>query len=450
MRFASVFAIFTIFTAFTSSVFSQTTTYVIGTSPAATYPITNINDQAAVFQVFKNALLTLQTGGTLEIEAGTYVFSDSINIPANASISIKGAGAGLTILKLADNAQMPSGKIGLIHAENANTLTIQDLTLDGNSVLQNATLLKETRTGFYCTGCSTIVVKNVDAMGWRGNGFLFQPKLTATSSGITISNSSSIGNDFDGFGFKSVTTIDIGNTESSGNGGDGFSFTNCNGVTMHGINTTSNHRHGIYADNQTSTLAINNFHSVSDGHGVDPVSLVALNGCGIFLKGSVGGTINTVSLTGSNIENSNMTAVLSTAVNGLTITKSNLTGSVFCLKVSYTSGTVTTINCNAPKGIPPADPTSPSFTVTGVIYSGVGSTYVAPPPLNLLTRPTNPSGTPPTGDNSTTSSPDPNSSNDVSPSPSPGPTSGAGSRSMNIGMGFVIGSGFIMGMRLFM
>jgi hypothetical protein len=443
---------FTIFTsalmlssiAFSGVANAQGGSYTIGTSATATNQITDINDLANVFQVFKNALVILQTGGTLNIEAGTYVFSDSLNFPANATIVIKGAGKGLTILKLADAAPMASGKIGLLHAENANTLTIQDLTLDGNSAMQTAALLKETRTGFYCTGCSTVVVKNVDSMGWRGNGFMFQPKLTSPSNVITISNSSAIGNDFDGFGFKTTNTIDISNTVSSGNGGDGFSFTTCTGVTLHKINTTSNHRHGIYADQQTKTLAISSYVSESDGHGTDPVSNVALNGCGVFLKGAVSAPIDTVTITEATINNSNMTAVLAQVVNALTISKSNLTGSVFCLKVSYTSGTVTNINCNAPKGIPPPDPTSPSFTTSGVIFSPVGSSYVAPPAMNLLVRPSDPTGTVPP-DNSTTGSPpptDPNASPPVSP-----PTSGAGSIGMNIGTMIVVG---VMAMKAIM
>jgi hypothetical protein len=420
---------------------AQQTKYIIGTSESATHRINDLNDVASTYQMFRNALGMMKSGGTLEIEAGTYIFTDTVKLPKGSGFTIKGAGKNLTILKLADEAPMTSGKIGLLNIESVDGLTLQDFSLDGNSAKQTAVLPKETRSGVYCTGCSKVVVASVDAYGWRGNGFFMQPKSSTPSSSVSFDNSFAVGNDFDGFNFKSVSDIAITGSGSFGNGGDGFSFSGCSKVSLTSVTTKNNHRHGVYADLKTTGLTITKLESSSDGHGVDVVSGAPFEGCGVFLKGAQSnGSLDGVTVTESNIANSNMSAVFAEAVNNLTVEKSNLTGNVYCVKVTYTSGTVSNSNCYATKGIPPSDPTSPSFTVSGVNFSPTGSVYTPPPPMDLLIRPptdgTVTDGTVPDVPSTNTTT---DGTNTTDPTTPPPPQNGAGSSKMNFGAMVVAG-----------
>jgi Right handed beta helix region len=450
MKFYTAFAFVMVMgIAMTGNVYAQTTLpstrYVVGTSTSATHRIADINDRVSVYTMFRNALVMLQGGGTLVVEAGTYVLTDSLVLP-KAPFVLRGAGKNQTVLKLVDNASMPQMKIGLLHAETGTQLTVQDLSLDGNRVAQTATLNRETRTGFYCTGCTGVTVRDVDVFGWRGYGFWFQPKTTlgvaTPSSGVTMVDVSSYSNDYDGLYFKGTNQVSLTKVMSMGNGEDGFALSGVDTATLDRCTTQYNGRHGVYVDMQTKSVTINKLTSKSDGHGMSSLG-VPYGGSTVFLKGAAGAPLETVTITDSTLANPNMTAVYAEAVNSLTVSSSNLTGSSYCMKVSFVTGSVNDILCNAEKGVPPADVTVENLSVSNVRFFPVGSVYDPPPPMDLLVRPPTDPTDPSTPSTPVSPSPTPSPpSPEPTPSPSPSPvtppvdpaapTSGAGTTTMSI------------------
>jgi hypothetical protein len=374
-----------------NSAYAQTK-YVIGTSAAATHRISNLDDLGQTYLMFRNALSQLKSGGTLMIEEGTYKFSDALLIPQNVQFTLKGAGKDKTILMLADEAAMPSRKQGLLNVQLGATVLISDLTLNGNKEKQTKVYAdgKETRDGLYCSGCNGIEVSHVRSLGWRGDGFTFQGKdissnVTNTTivSNIKVFDCQAEGNDLNGFKFVGVSAVNIDASSAYGNGIDGFSFTSTSDVTMSNVVTTQNYRDGVRALRKNTNFKIDNHVSTSDGHGSS--NGIPLSGSGLNIVGFPDAGADSFSVTNSKFDNSNRTAVQASYTNDLRVSSSSLTGDSYCLKVTFTSGKVDGVTCNALKGIPAADPTTANFAVGSVTYNTTSSSYVEPPVVSSLT-----------------------------------------------------------------
>lgn len=402
--------------AFTSSAFAQPT-YTIGTESGVSHRISNPSDVAEVYSVVRNALALLGNGGTLKFAPGTYMFTDAILLPSASSFTLEGAGSDKTTLRLVDNASMASGKLGLLHGEVMSNVRFAGLTLDGNKAAQTTAFAKETRHGVYCVGCAGLSLEDVVMKDWVGNGFLSQPKNQNNTRDATITKSHATGN-ANGFVFISAANVKMVDSTAQSNSYDGVAFNGVTGASLQSVATYLNGRHGVLVSGASSNVELTNSSSLSDGHGT--LNGAPLSGCGVFVKGSSLDPVRGVKIADSNLANSNMSAVIAQGTNDLHVSSSNLTGSVYCVKVSFTTGDVMNSLCNATKGVPPTDPTTPNFTYSGMTFATAGSSYPAdaPPSLNGGVTPA-PEPTP----ESPEASPAPGGS--PAPSPSPAPTSGA-------------------------
>ena len=125
--------------------------------------------QNALDQLFKQETQARTQALTLYVEPGTYVISKTISLPPRTQI--KGAGAGRTIFKIADNVEVPFTKVFETYAEsyigsNSNTelfyptnIIIQDLTIDVSAA--NDT----TKTIFVLDGCTHSKFSNLNITG---------------------------------------------------------------------------------------------------------------------------------------------------------------------------------------------------------------------------------------------------------------------------------------------
>lgn len=307
----------------------------IGYSASATYKINSTTSDAyPVFQQCFNDF-TKNGGGSVMIEEGVYSMSSNIYLGGN--ITIIGAGMDKTILTLQDFASpwwnKATGKkqSGLIHASRVNNLVFKNFTLNGNRQKQNNDKYSEYgRYGFYLEACNNVFIDGVKVMNFQGYGF--DPhgiKSSKTYSvNLTIVNSISVNNAWDGFTIDQSKNVTLQNNTSNGNGRHGFNIvTGSQYVSL--VNNTVNNNGFWYYQNT--------------------------KGCGIMIQNNLDFGTSYVSVMYSSIFNSSDSAVCMTEVSNMIVSYNKIdTSSVNkCIRLTnVATATVTNNVCvNAIKGV---------------------------------------------------------------------------------------------------
>ncbi len=184
--------------------------------------------------------IRINGGGTLRFEAGTYVLSSYIEVGSNTAIV--GAGINDTILMLMDRADpwwIPNTgyrKSGFIRSVRTENLFFANLTIDGNKNNQNKDQYSiYGRYGFFTEAVNNVTINSMGVINFQGYGF--DPhgvKETKTwSVGLTIINSLSYNNDWDGYTIDQSGNVFLANNVAYNNGRHGFNIvTGSFNVTM--------------------------------------------------------------------------------------------------------------------------------------------------------------------------------------------------------------------------
>jgi Right handed beta helix region len=184
--------------------------------------------------------IRINGGGTLRFEAGTYLLSSYIEVGSNTAII--GAGINDTILMLMDRADpwwIPNTgykKSGFIRSVRTENLFFANLTIDGNKNNQNKDQYSVYgRYGFFTEAVNNVTIDSMGVINFQGYGF--DPhgvKETMTwSVGLTIINSLSYNNDWDGYTIDQSANVFLANNVAYNNGRHGFNIvTGSYNVTM--------------------------------------------------------------------------------------------------------------------------------------------------------------------------------------------------------------------------
>ncbi|WP_276583534.1 glycosyl hydrolase family 28-related protein [Pseudomonas sp. RIT-PI-S] len=202
-----------------------------------------------------------QTGGTVYLPEGTYIVSGNDEIDYDiclalpSGVSLSGAGAGATSVKLADGwAEAITGIVQTL--DGASNVGIHDLTIDGNSAHTSGRVDGfTTGTGPWGSGTDTgVSVTGVALVNCSGNGLNAQQG----TFGLTVSDSVATGNGLDGFFAHLVGDangyVDTGgfqDNNSEGNGRNGFTLLLDNyRTTLADNDASNNHGNGILVQGQ--------------------------------------------------------------------------------------------------------------------------------------------------------------------------------------------------------
>jgi parallel beta-helix repeat protein len=216
-------------------------------------------------QTLINTALTAAAGGRVYIMEGTVTITGSISVPNNTTLAGAGAGTLITI---------PNAFNGTINAVTNTTaggsgtgITIQDLSLDGNKSNQTAGFMR----GIYLigvgsgTGSGAIQgarVSNVRVSNWYSTraGIWLD-----TSSNNIFSNTTSQGNNGEGFYVVSSSNNQFVNNVSQGNALTGFNINSGTSNTFTGNSAQGNTTTGFYVDGTYSTYTGNTSQSNAEG-----------------------------------------------------------------------------------------------------------------------------------------------------------------------------------------
>lgn len=219
-------------------------TITIGRSSKADYVIPS-DPNTDVYPITQQALsnMTTRNGGVLTFEAGVYMFSANLKLPNN--VSIIGSGINITTLKLANGAKAYFHST-FIYTNDANKITLQGLTLDGNTQ-------KNIVHGINAINTTELSINAVEVQNFLGNGISMTVAINVSITnsyvtnnalvGINVVNSSDIvlknntvsKNGNHGFNVRSSKTVAFDNNTASDNGND---FDGC-GITFQSLNITA-------------------------------------------------------------------------------------------------------------------------------------------------------------------------------------------------------------------
>ena len=203
---------------------------IIGYSNTATLKVREGRDAQPVIQ---QALDEIKANGVgkLVFEKGVYLLSSYIE--ASDNTTIVGAGMNDTILRLIDFADpwwIPGTGIkrsGFLRASNVNNFMVANFTLDGNKDNQNTDDYSiYGRYGFFTEACNNVIVDGLKVINFQGYGFdPHGQKLTMTwSVNLTIMNSYSANNGWDGYTIDQSTNVVLNNNVAVNNGRHGFNI----------------------------------------------------------------------------------------------------------------------------------------------------------------------------------------------------------------------------------
>jgi hypothetical protein len=191
------------------------------------YNIDGSTDDYKVIQKAVNAAI-LKGGGEVFIKGGIYILNHSITV--GNKVHFRGDGMDVTTLKLADHAEAfvdeDSGRSGFIRVQAPYSVTISDLTLDGNKCNQyNDDAHQYGKHGIYMEGVTNLWVDNVKAINWQGYGFDFHIFTAGSKWGkrLTVSNCIVNNNNQDGLIATNTLNVFVVNTTANNNGGHGLS-----------------------------------------------------------------------------------------------------------------------------------------------------------------------------------------------------------------------------------
>jgi hypothetical protein len=155
-----------------------------------------VGDGAANDRPALQAALDAGTGGEVFVPAGVYLVDKSagfwcLDVPAGTTVR----GEPGTVLK--QTAGIP-GAVRLLHI-GAGGVVLDTLTLDGNKSAQSP---DEHRAGVFAQNAPGLVIRNVTARGFTGDGFY----IYVGANDVLIDGCTSMGNDRNGITFGGGTT----------------------------------------------------------------------------------------------------------------------------------------------------------------------------------------------------------------------------------------------------
>jgi parallel beta-helix repeat protein len=170
-------------------------------------------------------------GGILRFEAGIYILSSYVEVGSNTAII--GAGINDTVLQLMSWANpwwIPNTgnkKSGFIRSVRTQNLYFANITIDGNKKNQHTDKYSTYgRYGFFTEAVDNVTIDGMGVINFQGYGF--DPhgiKETMTwSRGLTIKNSYSYNNDWDGYTIDQSSDVLLENNVAYGNGRHGFNI----------------------------------------------------------------------------------------------------------------------------------------------------------------------------------------------------------------------------------
>lgn len=185
------------------------------------------------YSVFQQAFDEIKANGqgTLVIEEGEYILSSFLEVGDNTTVI--GAGMNKTVLKLQDFARpwwVPGTGIkrsGFLRSTGCVNVNFFNFTLDGNKENQNTDKYsKYGRFGLFTEACDNVLCDGIGIINFQGYGF--DPhgvKETKTwSVNLTIINSYSGNNDWDGYTIDQSTNVLLKNNTAYHNGRHGFNI----------------------------------------------------------------------------------------------------------------------------------------------------------------------------------------------------------------------------------
>jgi parallel beta-helix repeat protein len=190
-------------------------------------------------------------GGTITIQAGTYILYKQVEFFSNTKII--GSGIDKTIFKLIDHAAPwkvgSSVKSGLFRTayqtyNSCINISFIGFTLDGNKANQNTDPDSEYgRYGMFNEACTNILMDSVHIQNFQGYGFDPHGWKSSNMYGknLTIKNCVSNDNNWDGFTLDQTDTITFTNNVATNNGRHGVNVvTGSFNVLISGVKTNHN------------------------------------------------------------------------------------------------------------------------------------------------------------------------------------------------------------------
>lgn len=278
--------------------------------------------------------IRINGGGILRFEEGIYVLSSYIEVGSNTAII--GAGINNTILRLMDWANpwwIPNTgnkKSGFIRSVRTQNLYFANITIDGNKNNQHTDKYSlYGRYGFFTEAVDNVTIDSMGVINFQGYGF--DPhgiKETMTwSKGLTIINSHSYNNGWDGFTIDQTTDVILENNVAYNNGRHGFN------IVTGSFNVVMN-----------NNIAYENGFYYYDGS----------PGCGVAIQNNLNFGTKNISVINNIFENNDdagicVKDVANIVIENNTIANVNYTNSRInlCVKVANSINVITTNNiCN--------------------------------------------------------------------------------------------------------
>jgi parallel beta-helix repeat protein len=302
-----------------------TATWTTGRGASLSVSLSEAATAAEQTHAIQNALDTVAAagGGTVTLSAGDWTLAGTGKaadgcIQVGSNTILEGAGAGQTVLTLADGS---SAVTGIIRTDSGNTrangtyttvnaVTIRGLTIDGNRTGSTGEV-----DGFYCgpkPGTSqadtNITLDGVEIRNCSRYGF--DPH--EQTIGLTIRNSSAHDNTLDGIVLDYCSDVTLENNRVENNGRHGINIvTGSHGVTLINNTATNNGGSGIVVqtgDNEIRALTRNvtiSGGSVSGNgaYGVDVHQASDIAVTDVATSGNVYQGINLAGVTGATLDN---------------------------------------------------------------------------------------------------------------------------------------------------
>lgn len=303
-------------------------------------------------------------GGVLRFEAGIYILSSYIELGSNTAII--GAGINDTVLQLMNWAKpwwIPNTgnrKSGFIRSVRTQNLYFANLTIDGNKKNQHTDKYSiYGRYGFFTEAVDNVTIDGMAVINFQGYGF--DPhgvkETMSWSRGLTIRNSYSYNNGWDGYTIDQSADVVLENNVAYNNGRHGFNI-----VT------------GSYNVSMNNNIAYENGFYYYEGS----------PGCGVAVQNNLNFGTKNISVINNIFENNDdagicIKDVADILIENNTIANVNYTNSKvnLCIKIANSVNVISNNNiCNdtlfipfAKKPIVPKNTTSPRSTQSPITSS---------------------------------------------------------------------------------
>ncbi|CAH6420929.1 Hypothetical protein KVN_LOCUS75, partial [uncultured virus] len=267
--------------------------------------MTHIIMQRAIDQIGLNG------GGTLHILPSTYTIQKNLVINWNG-IHLKGSGIDQTIIKLEDFSSalfQNITKSGLIRAQNISNMIMSDLTLNGNRQNQYYNIkYLYARYGIYTEACTNLWFDQIKIMNFQDYGF--NPKGSKSNSNW-------------------ANYLTITNSISTNNGWDGFAIDQTNNVIISDCIAENNGRHGFNIMSGSKTVILMN--NIANNNGFADKTFNNANGCGFTIQNNFLLGTGDVILDGNNAKDNLKTGICLSDVYNIKIINNNIEGTCTCL-----------------------------------------------------------------------------------------------------------------------